>query len=354
LKARITPFRVAVGLFLALVMAVVILLRPSGELPYSTMRALHLCDCVGQYLLFPDRAHPVAPLVHVAGSKPPKGGGELFFVDVQERPARELDVLFPSLNPHSTLVPTSDLVPPGSTAPAYLAAELREMATSQKIAAAVALRRLGYHVDVRNNGVLVNQIILGTDAAGKLQPTDVIVSVNGQPTPVSDELRAAMAKVKPGQTVTLRILRGNTPLTERIRTVDEGGRALIGFSPAQSAEIKLPIKVAIDSGNIGGPSAGLPFTLEVLRRLGQDVTHGYRVAATGEMNLDGTVGPIGGIEQKTWGAREAGAQVFLVPKAGDNARDARKFAGSKLKIIPVTSFEQALHALTSLPKLPQK
>jgi PDZ domain-containing protein len=338
LKARITPFRIATGLVLAVLVTFVILLEtPSGD-----------------YLLLPDIAHPVAPLVHVQGAKPAKGGGGLYFVDVQEERPSKLHDLFRWLFPdpsHSTRVPASLLVPPGSSDQAFIAAELRQMAMSQQVAAAVALRHLGYHVIARPNGVLVNQIILKTDAAGKLQPTDVIVSVNGKPTLTKAALEAIMAKVTPGQTVTLRILRGKTALTERIRTVNEGGRALIGFAPANSDTIKLPVKVTIDSGNIGGPSAGLAFTLEVLRRLGEDVTHGYKVAATGEINLDGTVSAIGGVEQKTAGAREAGAQVFLVPVDGGNAKEAEKFAGPNLKIIPVTSLDQALRALTALPKL---
>jgi PDZ domain-containing protein len=84
-----------------------------------------------------------------------------------------------------------------------------------------------------------------------------------------------------------------------------------------------------------------------MEELGHDVTHGYRVAATGQMELDGTVSPIGGVKQKTAGAREAKADVFLVP-AGDNAQEARRYAHG-LRIIPVKSFPQALHALATLP-----
>jgi len=338
LKA-ITPFRVVGGVVIALVVTFVILLKIE----------------TGDYLLTPDIAHPVAPLVHVADAKPAKGGGELYFVDVQEQKETELDHLFPWLHPHSARLPAQALIPPGSTDKAFVQAELREMATSQKIAAAVALRHAGYHVVVRPNGVRVDQIGLDTDAAGKLQPTDVIVAVNGKPTLTMDALQAVMAKVNPGETVTLRIRRGTTPLTKRIETYNSGGDARIGFLPAQSVEIgKLPLKIRIDSGNIGGPSAGLAFTLQVLRRLGEDVTHGYKVAATGTIGLDGSVGPIGGIEQKTWGVRDSGAQVFLVPKGGDNAREAMKFAGPNLKIIPVTSLEQALRALAGLHKPPNE
>ncbi len=344
MRARITPFRIAVGIVVVLIVTFVILLRPAGDLPWTT----------GQYLLMPDIAHPVAPLVHVQDGKPAKGGGELFFVDVQEEQASELDVLFPSLRPaHSTLVPASELIPPGSSGQAFVHTELRQMATSKQIAAAVALRYLGYHVVIHPNGVLVNQIVLGTDAARKLRPNDVIVAVNDHPTPTLAGLHAFMATVKPGTTVTLRVRSRSAIRTVRIRTTNVHGRALIGIAPEQSAEIgPLPLKVAIDSGDIGGPSAGLAFTLEVMRRLGHDVTHGYKVAATGEINLDGTVTAIGGVEQKTWGVREAGAQVFLVPVDGGNAKLAEKYAGPNLKIIPVTSFAQALRALAALPKLP--
>ena len=99
---------------------------------------------------------------------------------------------------------------------------------------------------------------------------------------------------------------------------------------------------------VGGPSAGLAFALDVLEELGRDVDRGYKVAATGEIELDGGVAPIGGIVQKTKGAQDAGIDVFLVP-AGDNARDAQRNAG-ELRIIPVESFQQALRKLATLPR----
>ena len=128
-----------------------------------------------------------------------------------------------------------------------------------------------------------------------------------------------------------------------IESPRDPGKAIIGIQVSQDAEIKLPLKVDIDLGAVGGPSAGLPFALDVLQELGTDVDHGKRVVATGEIGLDGSVGPIGGVKQKTYGARKAGADVFLVP-AGENAAEARRYAGN-LRIIPVTSFQQALSAL---------
>jgi PDZ domain-containing protein len=129
---------------------------------------------------------------------------------------------------------------------------------------------------------------------------------------------------------------------------DGTGRAIIGIRITQAAEIDLPIDVDIDLGDVGGPSAGLPFALGVLQELGEDVDRGYRVAATGEIELDGTVVPIGGMKQKVLGVRKAGADLFLVP-SGDNAAVARRYAG-KLRVIAVDNFQQALRALASLPR----
>ena len=302
-----------------------------------------------QILLLPDVAHPVAPLVRVQGATPSKRG-TVYFVDVQEQRASELDTLFPWLHSHGTLVPADLIIPPGTTSAQMQQVDLREMSQSQRIAAAVALRRLGYHVVTRANGVLVNVIDLGTHAVGKLQPTDVIVAVNGTPTPTIAKLRIALAGVQPGQVAALTVRRGTRTLTERVKTIDDPadpGHAIVGFEPVQSSEIRLPIRVSIDAHGIGGPSAGLAFALEVMQQLGHDVVHGHRIAATGEMGLNGAVGPIGGVEQKTYGVRAAHVDTFLVP-AGANARTARRYAGP-VRIIPVRSFAQALHALATLP-----
>ena len=300
-----------------------------------------------KYLLLPDTAHPVSPLVKVQGARPSKSG-KLYFVDVQERKATELEALFPWIHPHASLVPAGDIVAPCATDTQAEEAALQEMAFSQRVAAAVALRKLGYHVVVKPTGVVVSQLIAGTHAPCNLQPMDVVVSVDGTPTPTEAALHTALSKLKPGAFVTLRVRRGGRVINVRIRTVDEGGRALVGFVPDQSAQIKLPIHVAIDTSGIGGPSAGLAFTLEVMQQLGRNVLHGHRVAATGEMELNGAVAPIGGVKQKTYGVRQAGADVFLVP-AGSNARTARRYAGP-VHVIPVHSINQALHALATLPR----
>lgn len=335
---HLSPWRV-VGPLAALFVLVLVLLYlvPSGDFPGQA----------SEYILLPDVAHPVSPLVQVQGAHPAKSG-VLYFVDVLERRASTLEALFPSLRPHSTLVPANEIVPPCASPAQAEAAAIQEMSFSQRVAAAVALRRLGYHVVVKPTGVVVSQLIAGTHAPCNLQPMDVVVAVDGTPTPTPTALHDALGKVHPGAVVKLRVRRAGRTITVPIQTVPEDGRALVGFVPDQSASIKLPIKVAIDTSGIGGPSAGLAFTLEVMQKLGRNVLHGHKVAATGEMELNGQVAPIGGIKQKTYGVRQAGADVFLVP-AGQNARDARRYAGP-VRIIPVHNIGQALRALATLPR----
>jgi Lon-like protease len=134
-----------------------------------------------------------------------------------------------------------------------------------------------------------------------------------------------------------------------VRTVespDEAGRPIVGIAVEQFAEIELPIDVEIDLGGVGGPSAGLAFALDIVEELRGNVDRGLDVAATGELDLDGDVLPVGGVKQKVLGARRSGADVFLVP-AGDNAETARRHAGD-LRVVPVESFRQALQTLATL------
>jgi PDZ domain-containing protein len=320
-------------------------------LAIATVIVLYLVPS-NDYILLPDRAHPVAPLVSVKGGKDPAGPGGVYFVDVFERRASIFESIFPSIHKGSTLVPAKLIVPPGVSDKAVRQADLRAMSISQRVAAAVALKRLGYKVTAKPSGVIVSALDSRSHAVGKLRPADVITAVNGSPTPTIAKLRSALADVKPGETVNLMISRstgaaGATKLDVDVKTMAEGKRAIVGFAPEQAANIRLPIKVSIDAGNVGGPSAGLAFALQVMEELGKNVDRGYKVAATGEIFLDGAIGPIGGVRQKIFGARQAGVDIMLVP-AGDNAAIARRYAGH-VRVIAVKSFRQALRALATLP-----
>jgi len=306
------------------------------------------------YIFLPDRAHPVTPLVHVAGGHDEAEGG-IYFVDVVVRKASLLEQLFGGLHEGASLYPASAVVPPGVTGAEQGKVDTQEMRTSQQVAAAVALRALGRTVTAKPSGALVAGVESGLPAAPLLRPTDVIVAANGVAVRTPDDLARVMGRVRPGQVVRFAVRRGAKTLTVSMRTVAAAGqpkRAIVGVLLDQAEDIHLPVRVSIDAHGVGGPSAGLAFALDVLQQLGRDVDHGHRIAATGEIFLNGQVGPIGGIKQKTIGAREAGVDAFLVP-AGQNARDARKYANG-LRIIPVKSFQQALHALATLPRTVQK
>jgi Lon-like protease len=270
---------------------------------------------------------------------------------VIERKASQLEVDFPGLVPDGgTFVPASEIQPPGVSQSQNQQVELQEMARSQQIAAAVALRQLGYKVGISATGALIIAIGPGTPAEGKLVPGDVIVSVDGHRVETPNQARQLLRHRNPGDTVSLGVRNRAGLRTVTVKTIADPAdhsRPIVGVLLEQAAHIQLPFDVAIDTGNIGGPSAGLAFALEVMEKLGRHVDRGYKVAATGEIFLDGAVGPIGGVEQKTFGARQSGVDILLVP-AGDNARVAREYAG-RIRVIPVETFRQALHALATLP-----
>jgi Lon-like protease len=302
------------------------------------------------YIFLPDRAHPVDPLVHVEGGHVRRDGG-IYFVDIFVRKASLIERLWPGIHEGAVLVPRSALFSPGVNEKQRAAADQREMSRSQQIAAAVALRAAGYRVRASPTGALVEQVAGNAPAAGKLLPTDVIVSAAHKRVRSPADLRRIVGAQPPGHAVPLGVRRGSKLAQVIVRTIadpQQRGRSIIGVFVDQAASIKLPRAVKINAGDVGGPSAGLPFALDVLEQLGKDVDHGKRIAATGQIELDGGVTAVGGIEQKTIGVRRSGIRYFLVP-AGENAAEARRYAHG-VRIVPVHSFRQALRRLATLAK----
>ena len=301
------------------------------------------------YIFLPNSAHPVAPLVEVKGGKDPSDGGGIYFVDVLVRKATLLERVWPDVKEGSTVVPAEEVRPPGVSERERRREELEEMRLSQRVAAAVALRELGYDVVAKPIGARIELVDPSAPAAGKLQPGDVITEADGEPVTAPSDLRRAIRAAGTARELTLRVKRGDETLTVSARP-ERGpeGTPVIGVIVSQAADIKLPFKVEIDTGGVGGPSAGLAFALDVLEELGRDIDHGNKIAVTGSIELDGSVGQIGGVKQKTIGVERAGIEVFLVP-AGENAVEARRYADD-ITIVPVTSFQQALRALATLPR----
>jgi Lon-like protease len=306
-----------------------------------------------QLLEVPDKAHSLNGLITVPGSARRQDGGGVYYVDVVLRKASLLQSSFKLFRPEGAdLISQKDFVPTGLTYSQQLQVDEQTMKVSQKKASVVALRALGLKFPAREGGVRVAAINSDSHARGLLQPGDVVVAAEGRKVATRLDLFNALARHRPGDVVRLGVLRNGKRLDYRINTIADDTnpqRALIGFAPVEVVNAKLPVPVRFDLGrDVGGPSAGLAFALEILEQRGRDVDHGLKIAATGEIELDGTVSSIGGIKQKTIGARQAHADAFLVPVDGDNAKEAKRYAHG-LRIIPVKNFQQALQALATLP-----
>jgi PDZ domain-containing protein len=301
-----------------------------------------------EFIFTPDQAKPLAERVQVEGARP-AGTGDVYYVDVYVRRTSLLEDLLPFTRPEgATVVPKQALLPPGTSESERDRQTAAEMARSEKIASVVALRALGYDVVATPRGALVIGVAPDVPAAAAIDAGDVIVGVDGKTVRTPSELRAEIGRREPGDDVKLTIDRHGERIEPTVRTVPnpvDPSTPVVGIQVDQEAKIELPIDVDIDLGRVGGPSAGLPFALEIARMLGRDVTHGCKVAATGELALDGSVLTVGGLKQKTIGARRTGVDLFLVP-VGENAQVAQDHAGG-VRVIPVESFQQALRTLTT-------
>jgi len=301
-----------------------------------------------EFIFTPGNAKPLAERVTVEGARPVEEG-DVYYVDVFVRRTTRLEDLLPFLRPEgSTVVPEQAILPSGTSEAERDRQTAAEMSRSELVASAVALRALGRDVVEKQQGALVIDVASDVPAADKVDSGDVIVAVNDVPVQTPDELRREIGRRKPGDDVELTLQRDDERQTVTVATVaspEDPTRAIVGIRVDQQADISVPVDIDIDLGRVGGPSAGLPFALEIARVLGRDVTHGCDIAATGELALDGTVLSVGGLQQKTIAARKADVEAFVVP-AGENADEARQHAGD-MEIIPVESFQQALRLLTT-------
>lgn len=227
--------------------------------------------------------------------------------------------------------------------------ELR-METSQHTAVVVALEHLGYEIPRHASGVIVAQAISGSPAAEVLERGDVIVGIEGVPVAELKDLAEVLAIRRAGQTVDLEVERGESGSVEMVKveliaSPDDADRALIGVEARERTDIgDLPVEVEIDSGTIGGPSAGLALTLGIIDLLTPgELTDGVQVAATGTISFNGSVGAIGEVDQKAIAAERAGVDLFLVPTA--NLPDALDHVSGNIRVVGVGTLQEALDAL---------
>jgi PDZ domain-containing protein len=261
-----------------------------------------------------------------------------------------LEALLGWLDPDTDVLPEDRVL--GTTPRGRFTEEnLQLMDDSKQVAVVVALRRLGYAVSEQGKGALLVRVEEDSPAAGRLAQGEVITGVDGQPTSLSQEVVQGIRSHKPGEAVRLDVL-GLQGVT-RVEEITLGRRpnSTEGFLGVllrtKEQKFDFPFDVGIDSGTIGGPSAGLAFALGVIDTLSTgELTGGKKVAVTGTIEIDGKVGDVGGVVQKTAAVRAAGAHVFLVPE-GEFA-EAKAHAGRSLKVVKVGTLDEAIAALASL------
>ena len=231
--------------------------------------------------------------------------------------------------------------------------ELR-MENSQHTAVVVALEHLGFEVPRHSSGVIVAAAIAGSPAAEVLERGDVIIGIDGIPVGELEDLAEVLAMRSAGQSVDLEVEAGEDGLVESvsvelIASPDDENRVLIGVEARERTDIgDLPVEVTIDSGKIGGPSAGLALTLGLIDLLTPgELTGGQQVAATGTISFDGSVGAVGEVDQKAIAAQRSGADLLLVPTA--NLTEALDHASGDMRVVGVDTLQEALGALAERP-----
>ncbi|HVQ17882.1 MAG TPA: PDZ domain-containing protein [Actinomycetes bacterium] len=254
------------------------------------------------------------------------------------------------LDPTMTVVPrelvySPDLYKTDTGATQVKQQGVAQMRESEQTSVVAALRYVGKPV---HTVVVVGSTMPGAPADNVLQPGDRIISVSGHPVSTPDQVRAQVSKVDPGDEVTLVIERDSKRQDVRLSTIastDKTKHALIGITPTVS--FVSPVDVHITLADVGGPSAGLMFSLSIVDKLTPGPLAADRnIAGTGVMGPAGHVGPIGGIVQKMAGARADGASVFLAPAS--NCNEVVGHIPDGLRVVRVSTLTQAVHAVEQL------
>jgi Lon-like protease len=309
---------------------------------------------VPYYALTPGSARPTEPLVSVEGAETFPSNGEVLFTTVHVEHlnlvawARDRVGLLP--DSWNVLTEEEYLGPNTESENDQINANL--MTNSKDVASYVALEHLGYDVSISGTGAVVVQIVDGMPAADVLEVGDTIVAIDGEPVELTEQVAEMVGGRAPGDTISLNIETTDDETEEVSVTLaardDDPDAGFLGVATTtRELEFNLPIDVEIDSGNVGGPSAGLAFTLAILDTMTPgDLTGGDDVAVTGTMSPDGSVGAVGGVAQKVVAAADEGAEVFLVPAS--ELEQAAAGAPDDIRVEPVDDLDDALAILDQL------
>lgn len=301
------------------------------------------------FAISPGSAVDVSALVEVVDAPSFEPKGQIFLTTVRLRQVTLLEAITGWLDPQVDVVEQAVVLPPSVPSGELRDFNLRLMDTSKQTALGVALRQLGIDV-IRGSGAEIVGVLEGAPADGLFEAGDLIVAVDGVEVTLHDEVVSLLADRAPGDTVAVTFEPSGGGESRTVDVTlgardDMPGRALIGVTlQTRDLRFEFPFTVNIASERIGGPSAGLAFTLEVLDVLTEgELTGGRRIAATGTIELDGSVGSVGGVAQKTVAVQQHGIELFLVPS--DTYELALRFAGDGLRVEPVDNLEDALRIL---------
>ena len=279
--------------------------------------------------------------------------GNLFQLTVRRDEANALIYAWSYLDNSVDLYPREVILPKGVTPEELSQISIQNMKTSENVAIAVALTYIGYDIGSKGDGVSVVGILDDSPVKDKLLKGDVLNSINGEEISSATEFIATLRRYQIGDFVTIGLERdfdGETKNieveTKLIEHIEYEGEPMVGFLATTINErFDFPFEVDIKTGNVGGPSAGLMMALNVYNNLiPEDITNSLVVAGTGTIEIDGSVGPVGGIKQKVIAAKRAGAKLILVPTA--NFEEAIPMASESTAIVAIDSFEEALKVIS--------
>lgn len=290
--------------------------------------------------------------------------GSLMLTTIRMGKANTVNYVWSLISDKRELLPEEKIRPEGETDEQYNHRQMMMMTGSQDLAILVAYDYAGKEAYFENYGVLVTTIIPDMDAEDKLEIGDRIIQIDGKEVLEINTLFSMLGEYDVGEDVDITFERDGEVETSTItvelfpEAIDpEGERGGIGIAnPVTDRELIFNPDVEINTEQIGGPSAGLMFSLEIYNQLTEeDITRGYDIAGTGTIDEDGNVGRIGGVKQKVYAADEVGADIFFAPNEegaeGSNYQDALTTAesiGTDMKIVPVNTFSDALAYLETI------
>ncbi len=352
-------------------------LRPPAKLPRwpfvlgGVLLAMAIAIVLAWPINMPYYAWSAGPVTDSADVISVPGGqastGDLLFLTVELREVNLLEFIAANLDDEVSLSSIEAVRPPDVSREELRRRNLESMNQSQQRAIYVALLKAGYEVELLGQGVLVDGLVEDSPAEGVLEPLDLITAIDGEPIGFSSDLIALVGDRPPGDTITVTVERPVGDSVTEVETLeveltlgvwrgaDEDGnviedpdRDMIGVFLGDVDPVPVfPIDIVIDAENVGGPSAGMMFTLEIINQLTpEDLTKGRRIAGTGTIRTDETVGPIGGMRQKVFGAIAAGAEYVLAP-AG-NYDEAVEAAGDRIDVVRIETIDDALEFRRSL------